>query len=317
MSQAGPYAAKATTLRDQLKWVIAAFTGASATLFSGLTIANVSLVSKQDHWYVPIAFAITPLICTAVVVAIGQWVMSDPDRQLGSLFPVYGGGSPDGVLIAKIDRLAPPSVAVHGGMGPLDDVLHAAAISVDTARRAADGSRERDSDLRSVEDRLTALQQSASDAIECAAYIHVRDRYDGKLRWITALGAAAVAGVVLSALSTAIISRSAVETERRAEDDRKRSASLAPPSPAGFTTARKVRIYPVPPTATLPEGAAGPGRCTLVQSGATATAIGGTHTRPVLVFDYTADVPGAPPNCRQPWVWTPESADLLVVVPVE
>src|SRR6266702_119408 len=119
MSYSGVFAAREATLRDTLKWLVASFTGAGALLFSGLSVASITLLATQNAWLIPVTLAALPIVSAAACVWIAHWVLNAQPPQPSELFPQFwsrqnpGLPPPQGTkpTYTKIQANLPPAVA--------------------------------------------------------------------------------------------------------------------------------------------------------------------------------------------------------------
>jgi hypothetical protein len=83
------FASQAATLRDNAKWIVAAFTGSGTILFSALSVANLSKVAEGQAWILPVALAAIPLLAAGWAVWRANLVLSAPTPALAELFPEF------------------------------------------------------------------------------------------------------------------------------------------------------------------------------------------------------------------------------------
>jgi hypothetical protein len=136
------------------------------------------------------------------------------------------------------------------------------------------------------------------DLVLCADFIQVRERYS---RARLHLLGAAVVGVAAAAAAGVF----AAQAERK-QTKREQLAAAAPTSIV-VRNPTNVRVY-------LSAGASS-APCP-VQDGQAATALGGTYSKPLLLFraiPASRATPAMPELCRKPWTWVTAAGDVVVV----
>ena len=314
MAASGAYASALGNLRDTVKWIIAAFTSAAAIIFSGLAVTNISKLAESGQWLLPVVLAAVPLLATVGVVLAALQVINVTPPSVGNLFPSYWEslGAPAAKSAQRPAALAdelPNAIAVYGTAKEFDDRLVNALAHTRRMKNLLDGSSERQAAYEAALALLDGLQSTVKDALDCAAYVRARQRYRTAMWQILGAVTVAVAGLVASG----VVSGNLIRTQQA---DNASSAKTASPAPASFRGPTSVSVwFPSKPPAT----AGGPHTCPL-WNGIPAMAVGGTFSRPLLLFPgyTTADarrngIVRPPGQCNVPWLWSTKSGQVLVV----
>jgi hypothetical protein len=282
----GGYSAALGDLRDTVKWIMGAFAGGGAIVFSGLTITNISTLAQSGQWLLPVGLALIPLAAAAGAIVVALTVINVTSPSPGSLFPKYW--QEVGTVDLFDDRLATAHAEVKRARGRSSDESPARLAGYESALAALDG-----------------LQPTMRDALDCVAYTRARRRFHSFTRWVTALAVVALGGL----LASGVITGSSLRSQEAA-------AKAAPPTPVAFTTPTQVQVWP---TSRLPAASGGPGACPL-WGGMPALAVGGTPDQPVVLFPgYTIaaarshGIRSASMRCATPWLWSAKSGEVLVV----
>ena len=312
MGGSGGYASALGDLRDTAKWIMAAFTGVGAIVFSGLTITNIATLAQNGQWLEPVVLALIPLAAAAFAVAMSMRVINVTAPPVGSLFPSYWekiGGKAQKPIESTPAEL-PDALGIYGSTQEFDDrlveaygqvILYRARNDADDPHRQADYDR-----ARSVMD---SLQATVKDALNCVAYAQARQAFHAFAWGVMAAAVVALGGLIASGVVTGDLQHDKQTASARA-------AAAAVPAPVSFDTSTPVRVWL---TSRPPPAAGGPASCPL-WDGMPAEAIGGTPDRPILLFPgYTASaardhgIRSAPSRCADPWQWTTKPGEVLVV----
>jgi hypothetical protein len=307
----GGYSAALGDLRDTVKWIMGAFAGGGAIVFSGLTITNISTLAQSGQWLLPVGLALIPLAAAAGAIVVALTVINVTSPSPGSLFPKYwqevgGPEEPKAELSIALQAELPNAIGAYGTVDLFDDRLATAHAEVKRARgRSSDESPARLAGYESALAALDGLQPTMRDALDCVAYTRARRRFHSFTRWVTALAVVALGGL----LASGVITGSSLRSQEAA-------AKAAPPTPVAFTTPTQVQVWP---TSRLPAASGGPGACPL-WGGMPALAVGGTPDQPVVLFPgYTIaaarshGIRSASMRCATPWLWSAKSGEVLVV----
>ncbi|MFG2980639.1 hypothetical protein ACGFYQ_05185 [Streptomyces sp. NPDC048258] len=292
MADSGNYAARATALRETVKWVAAVFVGAGAILFSGLSFTNIEKTAASEKWLMPVLLAVIPVLAAAFAVQAAAQVISRGSPDAGWLLPRLVGreslSEPAASLREKVEALAPATVVTFGDIGTFEARLADMQDRVRVARAVYETrkSPENRRELDAAYENLANLQEGVRDLLLCADFVQVDQSYRSA-RW--KLLVAALIGI-LAAAGSGVASARLTPTEKI--------------QPAAVTHPLDVRVYFEHGLSNVP--------CR-VEQGQRATAIGGSLTRPLLLM------PAAPANsqasaaCHRPWRWEP--LDAVVIVP--
>jgi hypothetical protein len=308
MAASGAYASALGGLRDTVKWIMAAFTGVGAIVFSGLTITNISTLAEAGQWLIPVALAAIPLLAAVWATIEALRVINATPAAIGALFPHYwaslGGTAVDAVPDTKeLKAELPNAIGAYGTPETFDRTLKEAYGQVEWARQllaaAADDDSRRDGFTKAVA-HLDGLQATVKETLDCVAYVEGRRQFR-TFAWRTLIAAViALAGLVASGVVTG---------------DLLVASAQATPAPTAFTSPTPVQVWL---SESPPATAGGPHGCPL-WNGMSALAVGGTVSRPVLLFPgYSSSVArshgitSAAPQCADPWLWSTVSGEVLV-----
>jgi hypothetical protein len=318
MAAAGGYASALGNLRDSVKWIIGAFATGSAIMFSGLTVNSISTLADSGQWQLPVGLAAVPVVAAIAAVIAALRVISVTPQSPGTLFPKYwaevGGTAPRAVNkywantsgtgprpTVDLGRLAdelPNVLGAYRTREAFDERLVDALDEKKTAFDRLNGTSERQADFDGTAARLDDLQSTLKDALDCEAYLEGRRRYR-VTGWIIL---AALLVAVGSAVASGIVT-----------GDKERSA---PPQAASFSAPVPVAVWF---SGRPPQAADGPRGCP-VWSGMPAYVVGGTESRPLVLFPgYAASdarshgIQASVAQCARPWLWPAGTGQVLVV----
>lgn len=306
-------------MRDNAKWIVAAFTGSGTILFSALSVANLSKVAEGQAWILPVALAAIPLLAAGWAVWRANLVLSAPTPALAELFPGFYalrsgmvGSPPSTSLIARINELLPTAVAVYGSLAAFDDRLVTAHKAVEEARSSMDRSRERRQGLEEAWTQLDQLQEGVQEILDCGRYVWTQERYQRALPHFLAAAVLALLGIIASGVVTGTEARDRVQDSQAAGRQRPRAI--------GFDGATPVQVYFQKKA--MMKDADGPNDCRL-WDGIYAWAVGGDYDRPLLLFaGYASDDPARGQlgkreiaRCSTPWTWATTSGGGVILVP--
>jgi hypothetical protein len=303
MPDSGNYVARSAALRDTAKWIAAVFAGTGAVLFSGLSFTNIEQLASSARWILPVLLAAVPVLAAAWAVRSAASVIGQDPPDPGQLLPKLEGKSDltaaGSQLRARIAELLPATVAIFGSIEKFEDRLVQVRDRAAQAQKvfADQPTTENREAVQTETEELALLQEGVLDLVLCADFILVKDRYN-RARW-SFLGAALVG--VVAAVASGVLA---------AQDAR---------TPAGHATAAIVSALPIdnPMAVQVYIRANTPKIPCPLSDGQSAIAIGGTLTRPLLLFT-AAPKPRAtsttPERCLVPWTWAP-AANQVVVVP--
>jgi hypothetical protein len=300
MTDSGNYAARATAIRETAKWIAAVFAGTGAVLFSGLSFTNIEKIANTDAWILPVFLATVPILAAAVAVRTAAGVISQDPPNTAQLLPelarTVGVTASDSPLRTKIKELLPATVATFGSIEQFEERLIAAHVRVAQRQQtfADQPTPENRKALDAEYEKLGTLQEGVRDLVLCADFIQVKECY-GRARWI--LLVTAILGVAAAAASGVLAAQAG-----------QAKAAASAPAALAITDPTSVRVY---------VNASRPGTPCPMKDGQSATAIGGTFTRPLLLFlaiPATEATAGTPEKCLLPWTWAPPP-DQVVVVP--
>jgi hypothetical protein len=305
MAASGAYASALSDLRDIVKWIMAAFTGVGAIVFSGLTITNISTLAQAGQWLIPVALAAIPLLAAVWGTVEALRVINATPAPIGSLYPEYW-GSLGGDAVSSVSDTPeltaelPNAIGAYGTRTTFDDTLKKAHAQVKQARELLAGGNSLPSQERYAKAvaHLDDLQATVKETLDCVAYVRARRQFR-TFTWHTLIAAVvALAGLVASGVVTGDM-----------------LAASAQATPVAFTSPTQVQVWL---SGTQPAVAGGPHGCRL-WDGMPALAVGGTVSRPVLLFPgYSSSVArshgitSAAPQCADPWLWSTASGEVLV-----
>ena len=317
MAESGAYASALGNLRDTVKWIIAAFTGGSAIIFSGLTVTSISALAQSRQWLLPVGLAAVPVVAAVGAIAAALRVINVTPPAPGALFTEYGKainttgqeaiGDNDPIV-----RELPSALGAYGTREEFDRRLRGAFDTVKTTQEAYTRNADNPNRRTEYENALTrfdALQPTTQNALNCAAWVRARGRYRMANWEILAAAVVAVAGMAASGIITGY-------QIRGQHDSAARAVNAASPKAVPFTEPTSVHVWFTGPP---PAAARGPHGCP-VWNGISALAVGGTESRPLLLFPgYTAsearrhgmDLPTA--QCAAPWLWPTRPGQVLAV----
>lgn len=315
MAATGAYASALQNLRDNVKWTVAAFTGAGAIIFSGLSVTNISRLAENQAWVLPVLLAALPLLAAIVAIVFGHRVMAVAPPPVKDLLPKYwhelkGTGLKAPSISDALAAQLPAAVAVYGSLDDFDTRLVQAGQRVKSTRAALQNTNtpENRADYAQALMVLDGLQPTVEDVFACATYVDALKRYK--------LGSAVTLGAVLLALGGLIASGVASGQRVSAQEKAKAAAaSAAPPTPLAFRDPTPVAVYFDPDSP--PPAAAGGARHCPVWSGMNAEAVGGSFVRPLVLFpgyakaDARTSLP-VPDRCDEPWLWSAEAGQVRV-----
>jgi hypothetical protein len=314
MALSGAYASALGNLRDTVKWITAAFTGAGAIIFSGLAVTNIAQLTERGHWILPVALAAVPLLAAACVIVAALQVITVTPPPPHDLFPGYwqaltGDAQSPPQPQVSLGQELPTAVAVYGSLQNFDARLVVALDTVRRSERLLDGTAERQVDHEAALALVDGLQPTVQDALDCAAYVTARQKYKTAVWQILAAAAVAVAGL----LASGIVSGYLVRTQ---QVEKATVAKAAPPVPVSFRVPTAVSVLF---TSGLPTHSGGPHACPL-WNGISALAVGGTFVHPLLLFSgYSAadarsnGVTKSSRQCHKPWLWSTKPGQVLLV----
>jgi hypothetical protein len=316
MAASGVYASALGDLRDTAKWIMAAFTGVGAIVFSGLTITNIATLAQNGQWLEPVILALIPLAAAAFAVVMSMRVINVTAPPVGSIFPRYwaaiGGDAQQAIVMtAELAAELPNAIGIYGTAGDFDSRLveaHDKLTDAD-ARARDDDSEQRQADLNHAHSVIDGLQSTVKDALDCAAYTQARRAFRAFTYWVMIAAGVALGGLIASGVVTGDLQHDKQTASARA-------AAAAAPAPVSFDSPTPVRVWL---TSRPPPGSGGSASCPL-WDGMPAEAIGGTPDQPVLLFPgYTQSaardhgIRSAPSRCADPWQWTTKPGEVLVV----
>jgi hypothetical protein len=313
MAASGAYASALGGLRDTAKWIMAAFTGVGAILFSGLTITNIATLAQNGQWLEPVLLALIPLAAAAVAVVMSMRVINVTAPAVGSLFPLYWemiGGAAQKRIQSRPTEL-PDALGIYRSTDELDDRLVEAYGQVNHYRELnkAGDDPHRQADYDGARSVMDGLQATVKDVLDCVGCARAKQAFRVFTYGVTAAAVVALGGLIASGVVTGRLQHDKQAATAQA-------AAAAAPVPVSFDTPTPVRVWL---TSRPPPAAGGPASCSL-WDGMPAEAIGGTPDRPILLFPgYTASaardhgISSAPSRCSDPWQWTTKSGEVLVV----
>ncbi len=314
MALSGAYASALGNLRDTVKWIVAAFTGAGAIIFSGLAVTNISQLTESGNWVFPVVLAAVPLFAAVWVIVAALRVITVTPPPVRGLFPRYwqlvkGDAEDLPEQRASLGEELPTAVAVYGSLENFDVRLVQALGTVRRTEKMLDGTVDRQVDHEAALALVDGLLPTVQDALDCTTYVLTKQKYKTATWQILAAIAVAAAGLVASG----IVSGNLV---RMQQVEKATAAKAAPPVPVSFRVPTAVSVVF---TSRPPANAGGPHACRL-WSGIQALAVGGTFVRPLLLFPgYRAadarshGVMQSPPHCDEPWLWSTEPDQVLLV----
>ncbi|MFE5555333.1 hypothetical protein [Streptomyces sp. NPDC056544] len=295
MTDSGNYAARATALRETVKWVAAIFVGAGVILFSGLSFTNIEKNATSDNWFVPVLLAVIPVLAAAFAVRAGAQVISRGSPDVGWLLPGLVDGKalsePAESLRKEVEKLAPATVVTYGDIKTFEALLADRQERVRVARTVYEGQTSSDNrrELDAAYERLAKLQEGVKDLLLCADFIQVDKSCKSARRKIFLAALVAILAAAGSGVAAAQLAPTPIE-----------KVQAAP-----VTRPLDVRVYSERGLSSAP--------CP-VKEGQRATAIGGTLTRPLLLMSAIPGNSQAPAECHRPWRWAPLD-DTVVIVP--
>ena len=307
------YATMASALKDHLKWIVASLTAASALIFSGLSLASINLLAAVDAlWWVPLLLSSTAVAASAVAIALASWTMATPSVSKSEIFQDT---NPELAkqfnrdLLARVESLNPPSLAIHGGVQSLAIALNEASETLTRFEGFRNGTIERERDIADQRAVVRQLQQDMGEVLECGAFARLRQRYQLTLRGMAALTTFVVLATLASGFVTSFLARDA------ADETAKKAADLAAkPVTSSFTDPQVVRVYFTDAEA-LKLALTGHDCAGVEGDSLRAIAIGGNVEQPTLVIGPLTQ--GSGTDCATPWVWRPERAGLAIAIPEE
>jgi hypothetical protein len=316
MAASGAYASALSDLRDAVKWIMAAFTGGGAIVFSGLTITNISSLAQNGQWLLPVGLAFIPLAAAVFAIVMSMRVINVTAPSAGSIFPRYwekiGGAAQKQVKSTpELASELPNAIGVYGSADAFDSRLIEAYEEIDHARKLKleDDTLERQAALDQALTVLDGLQATVKDALDCAAYTQARGAFRAFGWWVLLGTFVALGGVIASGVVTG-------ELQHNEQVASAQAATAAAPALALFRSPTPVQVWL---TSRHPTAAGGPDACPL-WDGMPAIAVGGTPDRPVLLFPgYTSSaarshgIRSASSHCDDPWLWTAKTGEALVV----
>jgi hypothetical protein len=315
MAASGAYASALGDLRDTAKWIMAAFAGSGAIVFSGLTITNIATLAQNGQWLEPVLLALIPLGAAAFAAVMSMRVINVTTPPVGSIFPLYwakiGGEPQEAIESTRLPAELPNAIGIYGSASAFDIGLAEAYDEVSDTRalNKADPGSERQSAYDQAQSRYNGLQSVVKDALDCVAYTQARRAFRTFTRWVMVAAAVALGGLIASGVVTGYLQHDKQTASALA-------AALAAPAPVSFGSPTPVQVWL---TSRPPAASGGPASCP-VWDGMPAEAIGGTPDRPVLLFPgYTPSaardhgVRSASPRCADPWQWTTKPGEVLVI----
>jgi hypothetical protein len=340
MAASGAYASALTDLRDTVKWIMAAFTGAGAIIFSGLTITNISKLAENGQWIFPVVLAGVPLIAAIAAIAAALRVINAMPPSVGSLFSGYAEALTTAELRKITDqqpavtsqqpekptsagrkrksgdkrslalaRELPNAIGVYGTKTEFDARLVEALKRVKRTRDLNDGDLGRQAAYEAALTTLDGLQATVKDALDCATYIEARTRFRF-FAWCVVIAGLVSFGALIA---SGIVTGDSLSSQQAASA---KAAKAAPPVSVSFTQPTPVQVWL---TVSQPAKAGGSHDCPL-WNGMPAIAVGGTPGEPVLLFPgYTNaaarkhGISSPPAGCTDPWLWTTNVGEVLVV----
>ena len=314
MAASGAYASALGDLRDTVKWIMAAFTGAGAIVFSGLTITNIATLAQNGQWLGPVFLALIPLAAAAFAVVMSMRVINVTAPPVGSIFPGYwkaigGDAQPPIVMTPELTAELPNAIGIYGKAKDFDSRLVEANEKLTDARARIDNTEERLADLKDAHSVIDGLQSTVKDVLDCASYIQAKRAFSAFTCWVMIAAGVALSGLIASGVVTGDLQHDKQTASARA-------AAAAAPAPVSFDSPTPVQVWL---TSRPPPGSGGPASCPL-WDGMPAEAIGGTPDQPVLLFPgYTQSaarghgIRSAPSRCADPWQWTTKPGEVLVV----
>jgi hypothetical protein len=309
----GAYASALGDLRDTVKWIMAAFTGSSAIVFSGLAVTNISSLAQKGQWILPVALAAIPLVAAVGAIVMALRVINAKSPSVGSIFPDYWsalGGTVGSTTSnsAELEAELPNAIGVYGTTSAFDLRLVDAVGQVKRARDLLDGSVARQDGYDQALATVDGLQPTVKDALDCAAYVTAKRQFRVFSGSVLVATCIALAGLIASGVVTGHLQHSQQEAASEA-------AKVAPPVPVVFHTPTPVQVW----LTSRPPAAAGGSYACPLWNGMTALAVGGTVSRPVLLFPgYSISaarrhgIRSAPLKCADPWLWSTRAGEVLV-----